>query len=421
MQEPQTYLGREIPKSYARVSPVKHPKKVLILSTSAGTGHVRAAAALEKACHEIPDIAEVANVDALTFTNKLFRDFYSKLYLTLVRDAPTLLGWWYEKSDEPWKTDRMRLLLDRLNTRPLVRLLAKMQPDITVCTHFMPAEIISHLITQKVIQAKLSIVVTDYDFHAMWLSRAFHRYFVALDETKAYLTTLGLPGERITVSGIPVDPDFGKNQDKAALRRRLGLRSDSPVILVSAGALGVNPAEQVVKSLRQMSQRAQVVVICGKNPDAKARVEAELGRNVQSPGKAEFRVLGYVEDMPTWMGAADLLVSKPGGMTSAEAMASALPMVIYDPIPGQEERNSDQLLEKGAAIKCNEISILGYKVSKLLAEPARMEAMRLAARRMGQPQAAVKVVQTLMAEQEHEPVEVHPDQREAMAETARKK
>ena len=400
---------------------VKHPKKVLILSTSAGTGHVRAAAALEKACHEIPGIAEVANVDALAFTNKLFRDFYSKLYLTLVQDAPTLLGWWYEKSDEPWKTDRMRLLLDRLNTRPLVRLLAKMQPDITVCTHFMPAEIISHLITQKMIQAKLSIVVTDYDFHAMWLSRAFHRYFVALDETKAYLTTLGLPGERITVSGIPVDPEFGKNQDKPALRKKLGLRADGPVILVSAGALGVNPAEQVVKSLRTLPQRAQVVVVCGKNPEAKEKVEAELARGGEGQGRVEFRVLGYVDDMPAWMGAADLLVSKPGGMTSAEAMASGLPMVIYDPIPGQEERNSDQLLEKGAAIKCNEITILGYKVGKVLAEPGKLEAMRQSARRMGQPHAATKVVQTLLAEQEHEPVEVHPDQQEAMAETVRKK
>ena len=400
---------------------MKHPKKILILSTSAGTGHLRAAAALEKACHEIPGIAEVAHVDALAFTNKLFRDFYSKLYIKLVQDAPTLLGWWYEKSDEPWKTDRMRLLLDRLNTRPLVRLLSKMQPDIIVCTHFMPAEIISHLITKKVIQAKLSIVVTDYDFHAMWLSRAFHRYFVALEETKAYLTALGFPGDRITVSGIPVDPDFGKNQDKPSLRRKLGLRQDSPVILVSAGALGVNPAEQVVKSLRQMPHRAQVVVISGKNPEAKARVEAELLQSAATPSKVEFKVLGYVDDMPAWMGAADLLVSKPGGMTSAEAMASGLPMVIYDPIPGQEERNCDQLLEKGAAIKCNEIIILGYKVGKLLGESGRLEAMRQSARRMGQPQAATKVVQTLIAEQEHEPVEVHPHQQVAMAETVRKK
>jgi len=398
---------------------VKHAKKVLILSASAGTGHVRAASAIETVCRRNSGVGEVVNVDALSFTNKLFRDFYSKLYLTLVKDAPTLLGWWYERSDEPWKTDKMRLLLDRLNTRPLVRLIAKLQPDITVCTHFMPAEIISHLITQKKIQAKLSIVVTDFDFHAMWLSRAFHRYFVALDETKAYLTTLGLPADRITVSGIPVDPAFAVPTVKADLRRKLGLAQDLPVILVSAGALGVNPAEQVVKSLRQLPQKAQVVVVCGKNPEAKDRVMQELARGDQ--GKVDFKVLGYVNEMPQWMGAADLLVSKPGGMTSAEAMAMGLPMVIYDPIPGQEERNSDQLLEKGVAIKCNEISILGYKVGQLLGDPVRLGRMRDAAIQMGKPQAAETVVQTLLTETEHEPVEVNQDQQEEMADQARKR
>jgi processive 1,2-diacylglycerol beta-glucosyltransferase len=359
------------------------------------------------------------NVDALSFTNKLFRDFYSKLYLALAQDAPTLLGWWYDTSDEPWKTDKMRLLLDRLNTRPLVRLISKLQPDITVCTHFMPAEIISHLITKKVIQAKLSIVVTDYDFHAMWLSRAFHRYFVALDETKAYLTLLGFPAERVTVSGIPVDPSFGRQKDRPSIRKKLGLHTDRPVVVVTAGALGVNPAEQVVKSLRQVTQKIQVAVICGKNPEAKERVEQEVARGPATG--VEFLVKGYVEDMPEWMGAADLLISKPGGMTSAEAMASSLPMAIYDPIPGQEERNSDQLLEKGVAIKCNEITTLGYKVGRLLAEPDRMQRMREAARQMGRPKAAEVVVKTLLAESDSEPVEMNSDQQEVMADQARKR
>jgi processive 1,2-diacylglycerol beta-glucosyltransferase len=398
---------------------VKQLKKVLILSASAGTGHVRAAAAIETVCRNTPGIGEVVNVDALSFTNKLFRDFYSKLYLALAQDAPTLLGWWYDTSDEPWKTDKMRLLLDRLNTRPLVRLISKLQPDITVCTHFMPAEIISHLITKKVIQAKLSIVVTDYDFHAMWLSRAFHRYFVALDETKAYLTLLGFPAERVTVSGIPVDPSFGRQKDRPSIRKKLGLHTDRPVVVVSAGALGVNPAEQVVKSLRQVNQKIQVAVICGKNPVAKERVEQEVSRGPATG--VEFLVKGYVEDMPEWMGAADLLISKPGGMTSAEAMASSLPMAIYDPIPGQEERNSDQLLEKGVAIKCNEITTLGYKVGRLLAEPDRMQRMREAARQMGRPKAAEVVVKTLLAESDSEPVEMNSDQQEVMADQARKR
>jgi processive 1,2-diacylglycerol beta-glucosyltransferase len=121
------------------------------------------------------------------------------------------------------------------------------------------------------------------------------------------------------------------------------------------------------------------------------------------------------------MGAADLLVSKPGGMTSAEAMASGLPMAIYDPIPGQEERNSDQLLEKGVAIKCNEISILGYKVDRLLGESERLKGMQAAARKMGRPHAAETVVQTLLSDPEHEPIHVNEEKQEEMAESVRKR
>jgi len=193
-------------------------KRVLIVSASAGTGHVRAAEALAKAFADDPRVEAVENIDALVYTNKLFRDFYSKLYIQLVRSAPQVLGWLYKSSDEPWKGDEVRLRLDRLNTQPLVKFIRKFKPDITVCTHFMPTGIISHLIAKGLLEARLSVVVTDLDMHAMWLSRVFHRYFVAIDETRAHLEALGLPRERITVSGIPIDPVFAEPIDRRAVR-----------------------------------------------------------------------------------------------------------------------------------------------------------------------------------------------------------
>ena len=185
----------------------------------------------------------VRNVDALRFTNKLFRDFYSKLYIQLVHKAPTLLGFVYRNSDEPWKTDRMRLMLDRLNTGSLERFISKFDPDITVCTHFMPAEIISYLISKGKLNARLSIVVTDFDVHSMWLCRTFHRYFVALEESKIHLQVLGLPGDNITVSGIPIDPVFSQEpEDRTISRAKAGFDPHRPLFLVSGGALGVSPA-----------------------------------------------------------------------------------------------------------------------------------------------------------------------------------
>lgn len=400
--------------------PPIHPNKrrVLILSASAGTGHLRAADALEKVCRGHAEVGQVMNVDALTYTNKLFRDFYSKLYMQLVQSAPNFVGWWYDKSDEPWKTDKMRLMLDRINTRPLVKMIRKFRPDVTICTHFLPAEIISHLITKGELQARLAIVVTDFDMHAMWLSRAFHHYFVALQETKVHLTMLGLPEERITVSGIPVDPKFGLKADRDALREKHGLKKDVPLLLVSAGALGVGPAERVAKVLSYMKTPAHIVVVCGKNEELREKV---LKQAEQQPAHLSYTVLGYTDEMHDWMALADLFIGKPGGLTTAEALVRGLPMAIFFPIPGQEERNSDHLLEKGVAIKCNEVTTMAYKIDQLLGDPARLASMKKAALSLGRPDAAATVVNTLLEQFHLHPVTVEKEDLENMEERARKK
>jgi len=383
-------------------------RKVLILSASAGTGHVRAAEALEKVFRQQPGVGEVRNIDALRFTNKLFRDFYSKLYIHLVQNAPTVLGIVYNSTDEPWKTDRMRLMLDRLNTGPLVRFIAKFQPDIVVCTHFLPSEIISYLISTGKLNTRLSIVVTDLDIHAMWLCRTFHRYFVALEESKVHLQVLGLPGDHITVSGIPIDPAFGQSGDRTAMRTEAGFDNDRPLFLISGGALGVSPAAGVMDGLARLRHPAQAIVICGKNEAMKASM-AEQARAIEAahPGLS-FKILGYTNEMHRWMQISDLFIGKPGGLTTAESLACSLPMVIVAPIPGQEDRNSDHLLEKGIALKCNEFTTLAYKIDGLLDQPAQLAAMREKARAYGRPNAAATIVDSLMNHPVAEAAQVVP-------------
>ena len=395
------------------------PRKVLVLSASAGTGHLRAAEAIEQVCREHKAVSEVRNIDALSYTTKLFRDFYSKLYIKLVEEAPTFLGWWYETSDEPWKTDRMRMMLSRLNTKPLVELIRKMQPDVAVCTHFLPAEIISWLLSEGKIRTRLAIVVTDFDFHAMWLSRVYHRYFVALDETKAHLEMLGLPGESITVSGIPILPCFAVSKSKKKLREQYGLDQELPVILVSAGALSVGPADLLVRHLRYLKTKAQVVVICGKNEDLRRRVIEQVMRQ-PAPGLS-WKILGYTNKMDEWMSLADLFVGKPGGLTVAEALAKNLPFAIVYPIPGQEERNADHLLEKGVAIKINDLTTLAYKIDQLFSEPGRLRAMRAAARELAKPNAARHIVELLLEEPLGPAVTVQNWELKEMVERARRK
>ncbi|MBI9021203.1 MAG: glycosyltransferase [Verrucomicrobia bacterium] len=372
--------------------------KVLILSVSAGTGHLRAAEALEKAARANPEVGEVLHIDSLRHTNKVFRRFYGKFYIDLVKSAPLLLGWFYDSQDEPWKTERMRLMLDRMNTGPLVRKIKKFNPDITICTHFLPSEILSHLMKREKIETRLAITVTDYYVHAMWLSRRIHNYFVANEESKVQLENIGFPPECITVSGIPIDPVFAESHDRAALRAKHGLRGDAPVLLVSAGALGVSSAERIVEVLCDLTEPVQVVVVCGKNEKLRQTVTEQLDRLPFSCAHLSFTVLGYTHEIHDWMRASDLYIGKPGGLTTAEAMSCGLPMVIYQPIPGQEERNSDYLLENGAAVKCNQITTMAYKVDLLLKNPERMAKMRLRANALGHPDAAADVVRTLIAD-----------------------
>lgn len=368
-------------------------RRVLIMSVGAGNGHIRAAQALEQRFATDGRVTEVINCDVLQYTNKLFRNFYSKFYASLITSAPNFLGWWYKTSDEPWRTDSMRHMIDRLNTQPLVRFIRDFDPHVTVCTHFMPAGIISHLIATGKLQAHLSIVVTDFDFHAMWLSRSFQRYFVALDETRAFLEMLGLPPERITVSGIPIDQRFGLPLDRESALRGHELNPQLPTLLLSAGALGQDEAAFTVERLLALRHDVQVIVVCGRNSDLRQRIEGLTAQRRQ-----RYRVLGYTDDMHHWMKLSDLYIGKPGGLTSSEAVACGLPMCIVNPIPGQEERNADHLLENGIAIKCNEPGTLGFKLDRLLDDPAKLRDMRRQALRFARPNAAATVVNTLLAD-----------------------
>ena len=387
-------------------------KRVLILSVSAGTGHVRAADALAKSFTGDPSVEAVEHLDVLNFTNKLFHNFYSKLYIQLVKSAPQVLGWVYEASDEPWKTDAVRLRLERLQAQRLVQFIHAFRPDITICTHFMPVGIIAHLIEKGLIQTHLSVVVTDLDMHAMWLSRTFHRYFVAIEETKAHLKALGLPGERITVSGIPIDPVFAEKADRYALRKEFGLNPSRTTILFSAGAFGLSPAEFVVSRLMLLRHPVQTVVICGKNEELKERVQKMVGES-----NPDFKILGYTNRMHDLMKLSDLFVGKPGGLTTAEALACGLPMLIITPIPGQEERNSDHLLEDGVALKCNELTTITFKIDTLLDNPARLAAMRQRAYALGRPHAARTVVETLL-DDDLPPLQIDEQKRDQIADAA---
>lgn len=366
-------------------------KRVLLLSASAGAGHVRAAEAVEKAFRATAGNLNVRHVDVLNYTNKVFRHLYSKAYIDLVNKMPEVPGWLYDKLDKPWKNERRRLALDKLNTRPFVKMLREYQPDMIVCTHFLPAEIVSWLKAKERLASRQAIVVTDFDVHAMWLVHHYEHYFVAIDEARVYLEVLGIPAEKITVTGIPIDPVFAARKDKQEMRRQHGLATDRTTILLSAGGFGVGSMETLIAALLHLKTRSQIVAVCGRNAELKERLD-NMAARVNADDQVVVKPFGYTREMDELMAASDLVLGKPGGLTTSEALAKGLVFVIFNPIPGQEERNSDHLLEAGVGIRCNNLATMAYKLDGLLSDSRRFAAMLRNTRRLARPNAAMEIV-----------------------------
>ena len=367
-------------------------RRILILAAGVGSGHNQAAGAIESALAGLPDAGEVRRLDILETTNGVFNRLYDDAYFALVAEVPWLVGWGYDHQDPPFKLAPMVQWWDQLNTLPVVREIRDYDPDVVICTHFLPARMVALMLARRQLQATLTVVATDYDFQGLWLASPFTRFFVAREETRVYMTQIGVPQDRVEVSGIPVRPDLAEPVDSAAVRQRFGLHPELPVVLISAGAAGGSYTLQVIRQVLRSEQPYQAVVVCGRNEELKAQVEELVA---EQPDR--FRVLGYTTEMADLMRISCLFVGKPGGLSSSECMAAGLPMVLVKPIPGQEVRNADYLLEAGAAVRCNYPTTVGYKIDQLLADPGRLAAMAASARRIGFPHAAQTIAERSLA------------------------
>jgi processive 1,2-diacylglycerol beta-glucosyltransferase len=257
--------------------------------------------------------------------------------------------------------------------------------DVVVNTHFLPAEIIASLRRDGKLTVPQITVTTDFETHRLWVNEPCDHYTTATPEGAAYLRHWGVTGG-ITVTGIPIHPVFGEPKDRAECLRRQGLVGDRPLILQLAGGFGVGPIEKLFNGILSIEIPLEIVVVAGKNEEVKRELE-----RVSVPPRHRVRVLGFTDQMDELMCVADVVVSKPGGLTTSEVLARGAAMAIVNPIPGQESRNSDYLLENGAAIKINNVATLPLKLTELLKNPDRLKSLKANARRIAKPQAAFDV------------------------------
>jgi processive 1,2-diacylglycerol beta-glucosyltransferase len=328
--------------------------KTFILYASAGAGHRKAAEALFEAAKTAGKEREVEIFDVLDYTNAFFKWSYNAIYMFAIKYVPYLWGLFYYILD--FKPVYLLALpfrkgINFLNSRKLRHKLISENPDFIISAQFFASEVTARLIKKGFIKAKLITVLTDFLPHYVWINNKTHFYCVATREAKESLVKRGVAQERIRVSGIPISPAFLEDEKKDVLREKLGFGRQNFVILIVSGGFGVGPVEKMLRILDKSVLNVEITVICGKNPFLFNRLkEIKVNKKVN--------IFGFVDNMPQLMKASDLIITKSGGLSSSEALACRLPIIIVRPVPGQESRNCNILIKNKAALKLRSLNDL---------------------------------------------------------------
>jgi processive 1,2-diacylglycerol beta-glucosyltransferase len=369
----------------------------MILHASLGTGHQRAAEALGDAFRRWPGV-EVEVIDALDHASRLLRTAVSETYVRMSEQAPLLYRLLYDSSDSNDAAESIsgnrrlgqveRFFLGRLETK-----LAEARPDVFICTHALPAHILQHL-TREGRQARpFYLTVTDFMAHGGWLTDGAAGYFLPSTLTREILIARGVPARLLHVTGIPVPLELAEPKPATEARARHDLPADGPLLLLFGGGIDPLHVRTRVTGLLAGPTAGMLVVVAGRNA-ALTEVLADL-----TDGPAmRLRVLGLIDYVDDLVAAGDLIITKAGGLIVSEVLARGRPMVIIDPLPGQEEWNADFVVAAGAAVQFRLPEMVPPGVFELLDQPARLEGMALQARGLGRPRAALDIAEHILAQ-----------------------
>ena len=367
-------------------------RRILYLYLTKHSGHYAAAVAIDDAVRRRDGHVESMLLDSFSHANPVLSKVTLKAYLAALKAAPEIWEWMYDNPEFKARTARIRELLNRGNSKKLQRILNAFQPDVVVCTQAFACGVLASW-KQATGNSRPALVgvLTDFVAHRYWAHEKVDLYIAPNDETKQTLLSQGVIAERVRVHGIPVGERFNQTADKAAVYKYVGLKAGLPVILVMGGSLGLGPMKSVIRKLDKLPQPFNIVAVTGKNEELKERLERR-GQKLRHPTK----VFGFVENVHELMDVAEMVVTKPGGITTAECLVKRLPMIIINPIPGQEAKNTEFLLSQNVAVEAETASDVMLFVDEFLRNPAKLHRMRDAARAFGRPQAALHAAQDIL-------------------------
>jgi len=355
------------------------------------SGHRSAAQAIDKEIKKLSPDAQVLSINAFNYTNPVSEKVINRLYMEVVNKAPQIWDYLYDNPKVAERIAKIKDTVHKFNSPKLKKLFDEFKPDVVACTQAFPCGMVADYKKTYNSSIPLVAVLTDYVPHSYWIYDLVDYYIAPSDEVKVRMQQKGIPDKKIKTLGIPFDSKFNLAVERAEVLRRMGLNAELPVVLIMGGGHGLGPIKTIVKSLEKTKEPIQEIIITGINN--------KLFRQMQKAVKGfkkRITVLGFTDNINELMSAADLLVTKPGGITTAEALVKKIPMIIIKPIPGQEASNTAYLTEKKTAIEVDNLEEINLVVDDLFLDRAKLDLMRAAALAIGKPHAARDIARLII-------------------------
>ncbi|OVE77676.1 hypothetical protein BVX98_02120 [bacterium F11] len=345
------------------------------------TGHQKAAEAIMKVASTIDPQSKCVGLDAASHAYPFLSHFFNRMYLQMLKRAPKIWDFLYDNPDIETLTRDARGLLTLFGSFRTQKILRQYQPKAVVCTQAVPATAMAAEKKKGRLKVPLVCVITDFGVHRYWCHPEVDMYLVAHEDIKEQLIHRGIDSDRVCVTGIPIHPHFGETMDPKKIRRKFRLRAKKKTVLIMGGSRGIGYLEEIVDSLQNKNLDGQILVICGHN-------RRLFNRLNHKNATKNIRIMGYVKNTAALMTVADVLITKPGGLTSSEALAKHLPMILTNPIPGQEERNVQFLIRHGAATLARTPEQLIRTLTSLLEHPRKYAQMQKNIQPLSRPHSA---------------------------------
>lgn len=337
-------------------------KKILLISVSTGSGHVRAAKALEKTAKiKFPDM-DIVHIDMMDYVSFPLKKTVLNSYNILAGQLPEVWGFFYKKTNKlkiSKLAQKMAGLLNTINTGPFYNYIKTTQPDSILCTHFLPIHALSTITSLNKKTNTISILLTDYHNHFFQTSPIIKHYFVPSEKIKWRMVYMGIPEENIIVSGIPVDPVFYENKQVEKLKKIYQTDNTQKTILVLSGGQGLVNTNQIIFTLFKTNKNLHIFAVAGMNDKLKRALE-----KLSPPKNMRLTVLGWTDKIDEYMRIADIIITKPGGLTTTECIILKKPIIATSPIPGQEEYNAEYILENNLGVIARAPEDLLYYMQK---------------------------------------------------------